>query len=98
MQKKGINSTELCDSSQEANIDSTFGKTFRFSQLPKGCPGLRVQMGREPPEIEDHCGRLHASVGFGRSASTFPSNSKPPLCAAPIDTFITVPVAQIVSV
>lgn len=98
MQKKGINSTELCDGSQETNTDSAFGKTFRLSQLPKGCPGLRVQVGREPPETEDHCGRLHASVGFGQSASTFPSNSKPPLYAAPIDTSITVPVAQIDSV
>ena len=98
MQKKGINSTELCDGSQETNTDSTFGRTFRLSQLPKGCPGLRVQMSCEPPKIEDHCSRLHSSVGFGRSASTFPSNSKPPLYAAPIDTFITVPVAQIVSI
>lgn len=97
MRKEGINSTELCDGSQETNTDSTFGKTFRLSQLPKGCPGLGVQAGPEPPEIEDHCGRLHASVGFGRSASTFPSNSKTPLSAAPIDTFITVPIAQIVS-
>lgn len=56
-----------------------------------------MQGGREPPEIEDHFGRLHTSVGFGRSASIFPYNSKTPLSATPIDTFITVPIAQIVS-
>lgn len=52
-EKNGVNSKELFGSYQETNTGSVQGKTFKLSDLSKGCPGLGVEVGCELHETAD---------------------------------------------
>lgn len=52
-EKNGVNSTELCGSYQETNTGSTQGKTFKLSELSKGCLRLGVEVDCELHKTAD---------------------------------------------